>query len=610
MDFEQFLTVTMGNLLGFIFPNSRIFVVYLLTALVLAFVAYRQVEIAHKAEALAEGEDYIERQSFWAYVFNPKVWLHPSSILDMKYFAVNSAVYYGLLLQFFAGSHLVSTGFYNLLTNVFSAPETAVISGPWGIALYTIASVLALDLGVYLMHYAFHKNPILWEFHKVHHSAEEMTPMTLFRMHPVDLFLTSVSVMFFQAIAFGGFYFLTASTPQVANIFGINVILFGFYLFGYNLRHSHIWLNFPVWLSKILISPAQHQVHHSSDPKHFDHNMGLIFSFWDQLFKTHYIPRGHEDLQFGLTRNEPSPFQSVSEMYFKPFKLAASQIKNGFSTGTRRFVIYTSATALAAVVFFSLQEPVGQPGMPSVKLADLTWTEVHAAIQNGHRTVIIPTGGTEQNGPFVVLGKHNAVVGETSQLIARKLGNALVAPIMDYVPEGDISPEPTGHMAYAGTISISEELFEGVLEATVRSLRVHGFNEIYFLGDSGGNQKSQAKVAELLTREWTGEDIKVASLNAYYSRNGQFSHLLQQGYSEKDIGYHAGIRDTSELLAIDPSLVRIKARNVLPDMSWGLSGDPRQASASIGRQMLNLKVDAALKQIQAIRNGNQVIASK
>ena len=609
MNFEQFLTATMSNLLGFVIPNSRIFVMYLLTAFVLAFVAYRQVEIAHKAEALAEGEDYIERQSFLAYVFNPKVWLHPSSILDMKYFAVNAAVYYGLLLQFFAGSHLVSTGFYAFLVNTFSAPEVAVISGPTGVVLYTIASVLALDLGVYLMHYAFHKNPILWEFHKVHHSAEEMTPMTLFRMHPVDLFLTSVSVMFFQALAFGGFYFLTASTPQVANIFGLNVILFGFYLFGYNLRHSHIWLNFPVWLSKILISPAQHQIHHSSDPKHFDHNMGLIFSFWDQLFKTHYIPREYEDLKFGLTRGEPSPFQSLSELYFKPFKMAAEQVKNGFSTVTRRLVIYTCATALAAVVFFSLQEPAGQPGMPSVKLADLTWTEVHTAIQNGHRTVIIPTGGTEQNGPFVVLGKHNAVVGKTSELIARKLGNALVAPVMDYVPEGDISPKPTGHMAYAGTISISEELFEGVLEATVRSLRVHGFNEIYFVGDSGGNQKSQAKVAKLLSEEWAGEDIKVASINAYYDKNGQFSHLLEQGYSKQDIGYHAGIRDTSEVLAVDPSLVRIKARNVLPDMDWGMSGDPRKASANIGHQMLNLKVEAALKQIQSVRNGDQVIAS-
>ena len=118
-----------------------------------------------------------------------------------------------------------------------------------------------------------------------------------------------------------------------------------------------------------------------------------------------------------------------------------------------------------------------------------------------------------------------------------------------------------------------------------------------------------AKVAKLLSEEWAGEDIKVASINAYYDKNGQFSHLLEQGYSKQDIGYHAGIRDTSEVLAVDPSLVRIKARNVLPDMDWGMSGDPRKASASIGHQMLNLKVEAALKQIQSVRNGDQVIAS-
>ena len=214
--------------------------------------------------------------------------------------------------------------------------------------------------------------------------------MTLFRMHPVDLLLTSVSVTFFQAVAYGGFYFLTASEPQMASIFGLNVVLFGFYLLGYNLRHTHIWLNFPVWLSKILVSPAQHQIHHSSDPKHFDRNMGLIFSFWDQLFKTHYIPREREQLSYGLSRDEPSPFQSISEIYFKPFRLAYGQLRQGFSTMSRRLVLYASATLLTCVVALAFQKPGGEPGLPSVKLADLTWTEVHSAIERGYRTVIRP----------------------------------------------------------------------------------------------------------------------------------------------------------------------------------------------------------------------------
>lgn len=609
MSFDIFVAEVLGSLFSFLDPGSRIYALYLLTALILAFVAYLQIERLHTAELRAEGRAETRRVGFLAYVFNPKIWTHPSALLDMRYFVVNSAVYYGLLLQFFVGSAAVSTGFYTLLTNTFSIPETALISGPAGIALYTLASVLALDFGVYIMHYAFHRNPVLWEFHKVHHSAEEMTPMTLFRMHPVDLLLTSASVTFFQALAYGGFYFLTASEPQMASIYGLNVVLFGFYLFGYNLRHTHIWLNFPVWLSKILVSPAQHQIHHSSDPKHFDRNMGLIFSFWDQLFKTHYIPREREQLSYGLSRHEPSPFQSISEIYIKPFKLAYRQLRQGFSTMSRRLVLYASATLLTCVVALAFQKPGGEPGLPSLKLADLTWTEVHSAINRGYTTVIIPTGGTEQNGPFVVLGKHHHVVDRTSAVIAEKLGKTLVAPVMDYVPEGDISPQTTGHMSYAGTISLPEKLFQGVLEATARSLHVHGFEEIYFLGDSGGNQAAQISVAGKLMKEWAGTGVRVASLDAYYDRNGQFDHLLSEGFSQQEIGYHAGMRDTSELLAIDPSMVRLEARNVIAGTETGHSGDALQASAALGRKMLDLKINAALEQIRSLRNGDRRVAA-
>lgn len=609
MDFDIFVSAILGNLFAFLDPGSRIYALYLLASVVLAFVAYRQVERAHIAELKAEGSEVTERVGFLSYLFNPKIWGHSSALLDMRYFVVNSAVYYGLLLQFFVGSHAVSTGFHNLLINSFQAPEAALISGPAGIAAYTLASVLALDFGVYIMHYGFHRNPMLWEFHKVHHSAEEMTPMTLFRMHPVDLLLTSVSVMFFQALAYGGFYFLTASEPQVASIFGLNIVLFGFYLLGYNLRHSHIWLNFPFWLSKILVSPAQHQIHHSSDPKHFDRNMGLIFSFWDQLFRTHYIPREREELDYGLAKGEPSPFQSIGEMYLKPFKMAFGQMKQGVSSMSRRLVLYASATLVTCVVALAYQPSGGPPAVPSVRLADLTWTEVHSAIESGYKTVIVPTGGTEQNGPFVVLGKHHHVVARTSKVIAENLGKTLVAPVMDYVPEGEISPQPTGHMSYAGTISIPEQLFEAVLEATARSLRVHGFDQIYFLGDSGGNQNAQAKVADRLSQEWALDGVRVTSLNAYYDRNGQFDHLLSSGFSEAEIGYHAGIRDTSELLAIDPSLVRLESRNVLPGMDTGHSGNPSKASAAIGRKMLDLKINAALEQIREIRKVERQFAA-
>ena len=123
----------------------------------------------------------------------------------------------------------------------------------------------------------------------------------------------------------------------------------------------------------------------------------------------------------------------------------------------------------------------------TVFLEELTWTEVASAIDSGSTTIIIPTAGTEQNGPHMVLGKHKYRINAGSERIARSLGNTLVAPVITYVPEGDIDP-PSGHMRFAGTISIPREVFESVLEYTARSLKQHGFTDILLIGDSGPNQ--------------------------------------------------------------------------------------------------------------------------
>ena len=131
----------------------------------------------------------------------------------------------------------------------------------------------------------------------------------------------------------------------------------------------------------------------------------------------------------------------------------------------------------------------------TVFLEDLTWTEVRDALAEGTTTVIIPTGGTEQNGPHMVLGTHNFLVKHKAGEVARRLGDALVAPVMAYVPEGDVDP-PTGHMRFPGTITTPPEVFEQVLEFAARSFRQHGFRDIALLGDSGGNQASQAAVAD------------------------------------------------------------------------------------------------------------------
>lgn len=240
-----------------------------------------------------------------------------------------------------------------------------------------------------------------------------------------------------------------------------------------------------------------------------------------------------------------------------------------------------------------------------VHLEELTWVETRALIEAGKTIAILPTGGLEQNGPHVVLGKHNYIVRYTAGWIAQTLGNALVAPVVAYVPEGKIDP-PEGHMAFAGTISVPEAVFAAVLEHSARSLRAHGFRLICLLGDSGGNQAAQAAVAERLNAEWAADGVRVLHVGDYYANNGQVEWLREQGESDAAIGGHAGIRDTSELMTIYPEGVRqdrmARDGGFFVNEATGVSGDPRQASAERGEMMIRLKVEAALRQIRAVLN--------
>src|SRR5262249_34179793 len=141
----------------------------------------------------------------------------------------------------------------------------------------------------------------------------------------------------------------------------------------------------------------------------------------------------------------------------------------------------------------------------------------------GSTTIIVPIGGTEQNGPYMALGKHNVRVKVLSERIAAALGNAIVAPVLAYVPEGGIAP-PTAHMRFAGTITIPDDVFRAVLESAARSFRLHGFKDVVFLGDHGGYQASERAVADRLNREWNGTDVRVHAVEEYY-RVTQTSYL-------------------------------------------------------------------------------------
>ncbi len=182
----------------------------------------------------------------------------------------------------------------------------------------------------------------------------------------------------------------------------------------------------------------------------------------------------------------------------------------------------------------------------NVYLEDLTWTEVRDALKAGTTTIIVPVGGTEQNGPHMALGKHNVRVKALAGEVAGKLGDTLVAPVLAYVPEGTISP-PAGHMRYPGTISISDATFKSLLDAAGRSFRQAGFTRIVLIGDSGNYQNLLKDVAVQLNRDWHGTSTRAHFIADYYraTQTAYVQALKSQGFSDKEIGSHAGVADTS-----------------------------------------------------------------
>ncbi|WP_245489364.1 MULTISPECIES: creatininase family protein [unclassified Mesorhizobium] len=243
------------------------------------------------------------------------------------------------------------------------------------------------------------------------------------------------------------------------------------------------------------------------------------------------------------------------------------------------------------------------PAEASVFLEDLTWTELRDVIAAGTTTIIIPIGGTEQSGPAMALGKHNVRVKFLAAKIAEKLGNALVAPVISYVPEGNIDP-PSSHMRFPGTITISDRTFEQLLESAARSFRHHGFRTIVLMGDHGGYQVDESHVADQLNAEWAKTPARVyAALDYYRLSRGPYSEkLVAAGAKQAEIGSHAGLADTSLMLAIDPSLVRkdrIAGSPKLGARDGAYGGDPARSSAEFGQLGVDLIVNGTTQAIRA-----------
>lgn len=277
------------------------------------------------------------------------------------------------------------------------------------------------------------------------------------------------------------------------------------------------------------------------------------------------------------------------------------------------------ATALAAAL--SAQAPAGarRPGISSNAMApdpnmarpiaardsvfieELTWLEVRDALRAGKTTAIIATGGVEQNGPYLAAGKHNYVLRATTEAIARKLGNALVAPIVAFVPEGEISP-PSGHMKYPATISLRPATFRALLTDIAESLEAHGFRRLILIGDSGGNQEGMKAVAAALSKKWAGSGTAIHFIPEYYDfyNGGALSKWLEsQGVREVDEGHHDNVAITAMMMTVDPNTVRMTERRAKGKFAInGVALDPAEKTVALGKRAVDYRAEVTVAAIR------------
>lgn len=246
--------------------------------------------------------------------------------------------------------------------------------------------------------------------------------------------------------------------------------------------------------------------------------------------------------------------------------------------------------------------PVATPN--TVWMEEMTWMDVRDALKAGKTTAIISTGGMEPNGPWLATGKHNYVLQSNCDAIARKLGNALCAPIVKFVPEGDIEKK-TGHMASPGTISMREETFRGILRDTAESLQAHGFKTIVFIGDSGGNQAGQKAIAEELTKKWAGNALAV-HVQEYYDYASVAKYM--EGRGVKD-GASDNLHDdpiiTLNMFNTDPNSVRyndrVKAKKATIN---GVDISDKARNAALAKQIVEFRAQTTVDAI------NRLVAAK
>jgi sterol desaturase/sphingolipid hydroxylase (fatty acid hydroxylase superfamily) len=288
-------------------PTYRLHWIYLLSALVMAFLAYRTNRKRGELSTLSQ------------FLFPRGVWLHPSAITDYFYIALIMPLWSFLVVPNLVSSKVVTRHFLSAAQTLFG-PHTPVAMSPLATGLmYTVALIAVADFKLYWVHRLMHRIPALWEFHKVHHSAEVLTPFTFYRSHPVDMLGQTLAEALASGTVTAIFLYVFGPSLTAITVLGVNAFRFAFYIFGANLRHSHICLSFGSKIEHFVISPAQHQVHHSADPKHFNCNYSSEFAIWDWMFGTLYCARREERITLGLGSADSGRLRTVRQLLLSPF---------------------------------------------------------------------------------------------------------------------------------------------------------------------------------------------------------------------------------------------------------------------------------------------------
>lgn len=254
-----------------------------------------------------------------------KLWLHPSAKLDYYYFVLSYFIKILMIFPIVISAKTVAFNINKYLYFEYGFNQIQSISYESTIIFYTVTLFIVSDFTRYWLHRLLHTIPFLWEFHKVHHSAKVLNPLTFYRVHPIENILFGFRYSLSIGLVTGIFIYFFGSKIGLVEILGANVFVFIFSSLGANLRHSHIPLAYFKFLEKIFISPKQHQIHHSK--KHFDKNYGGYLAIWDNIFGTLTLSCEVKTLKFGLKKEQMKDYNSIVKMIIIPFSYSLKKLR-------------------------------------------------------------------------------------------------------------------------------------------------------------------------------------------------------------------------------------------------------------------------------------------